>query len=480
MDVVCGDGFVRVGPKCQLAIIDRVDDATYVLNALHCKHYNYSTNSLTSLLNSESDICQSSDNNQEIYILQNEWDICHPFQIWYRTSNAHRVITMLERRYHTQRESKNFLGNLSRIYILNHPNNTIIFNSPTFTNPIAALFLTHVEFARCSKSHILTFSVAKWQVCPKVSIESSKIYLRHNDFSFCFKDYDACVSHLYVSLSNMNAFEVCVDQYLQVIRNNYIGVSRNITSEYILIVCLIISLLANSFNIISILFLAKERTPVLLSKMSLSATYFTLNFLHILIRLISVGEQACAIFGIFIHFLILFAVNWCIIVCVDLAFSIKMTLRLGVRGKVKLNRFAFYIILNFTICFPLIACNSLLNNDNNYFPGYSPFTCEISSTIMSLYTLGLPLSFCLIGGIACVVYISYKIKGIVNLENCPELGIVKSFSAIIFIAWLSWCFDILLDLYNTQIFASLKKLLTALIGIFIFFSFSPMFTEDDI
>jgi hypothetical protein len=212
--------------------------------------------------------------------------------------------------------------------------------------------------------------------------------------------------------------------------------------------------------------------------MALSLTYFIINFIQILVRLVFLGETACGVFGMVMHFLFLFVAGWSSIASIDLARSIYREVRAGIEYPLKPLRIATYFPINLILCFICVVCNTVPNMDaEDSLLGYSTSTCEILTSEMSVYTLGIPLSVFFVVDLGSYLLATFQAYGADDALSYSKLKSMKSFLVVMIFVWLNWFFHYLVAVTRISIFVSMKTLSTTLIGIFIFIGFSPAFSD---
>jgi hypothetical protein len=109
--------------------------------------------------------------------------------------------------------------------------------------------------------------------------------------------------------------------------------------------------------------------------------------------------------------------------------------------------------------------------------GYSTSTCEILTSEMSVYTLGIPLSVFLLVDLGSYIWATFQTYDADDAMSYSKLKSMKSFLVVMILVWLNWFFHYLVVVTRISIFVSMKTLSTALIGIFIFIGFSPAFSD---
>ncbi|XP_062574134.1 uncharacterized protein LOC134235970 [Saccostrea cucullata] len=480
LQIICESGFVLTGPKCQ-PVVNEVSEATYILNSFFCFHGELSRKVVLNLIQYDLEhICQTYEELTGLPILTSKWPHCETVSIWYKVMHRHQILSMMERLYKIHRTRPFHRGLVNNLYTSIHPNFSIFINGPEFVNSISSMHYPSKKCLQCSRSPSLTFALAPWQTCPRVLVERSRMYLLHETLSFCFNEYDACINNSYVRVSDDGQyFGVCIDQYLQAVRSTYTGVTSEADGLYSFIVCILLALLACLFHVISTVFLNQNWSSFALSQMGQSLTYFIMNFIRILIRLVFLGEQVCGVLGMIIHFLFLSVSVWSSIACIDLTRSILTLTKSGIREQHRPIRFAAYAAINLALCCLFVVSNTFPNLDaDDSLLGYSTSACEISSSMMNAVTLGLPVSISLLVDFVSFIWIYFKVGGIVTFMPCPELKWVKSFLVVAFLVWLSWLLDLLVSVTGVTIFDSLHTMTIGLIGIFMFICYSPAFSDE--
>ena len=474
-EISCEFGFILVGSKCQ-ALISEVNKAVLILNSIVCANtIAYPAHQLLEIY--PSDTCDFIFPQVFFSFLTERWKKCQWCTKTIRVSYPQPVSIMIERMYEVHKPDRE-----QREYGLHpmvHPNFTVYFNMPRFVNPIVRVEHRDEKFLANCLTPRVTYALAPWQVCPRVLVESSRFYLRTDDLSLCFKEYDACVDSKFARLSDDHMhFEICIGQFKQAIRNTYIETSAMVTGDYVFIIFLLVALVACLLHVISTVLLTENWTPVVISEISISAAYFIMLSIQAISRVFSLDEELCGILGMAGHLLHICAAGFPCIVCLDLTRSILMVVRFGITEYLKPIRFGYYVAINLAVCCTVIACNVLPNLEaEDSLVGYSSSSCQIFSSSMNIYTLGLPLGLSFLLQLICFTIVYMHIRGVPSYVNSPEVTSIKTLMMVAFLLWMCWILEYLSNTTAISIFRSLQTLTFTFTGLFLFIGFSPAFSD---